>query len=154
MLQMVIRTSTSQTTSTPQISQEMDSSDNLMNFKLSVDRISFLSTFTKDIIKENTTIGKALFSLDINNNLLITVPSFWLQVEIDPTYCVLLDPQQSKDTSCTTSCSNTGTTYKVIGGVIGAILGVALLVIVGLWLYKRQENKKAQKKFALASGIS
>eukprot|EP00026_Physarum_polycephalum_P000586 Phypoly_transcript_00587.p1 GENE.Phypoly_transcript_00587~~Phypoly_transcript_00587.p1 ORF type:complete len:1459 (+),score=169.69 Phypoly_transcript_00587:333-4379(+) len=124
-----------------------DGSQNVQWFKLDVDGVSLYATFVEETVADGRP-GKASFELN-QSDILLSVPSFWTQTEIDPVYSVLVDPNANSDHGCAQFSSfhkNSKTSKKIIGAVVGAVLGLALLTAIAYLGYKRY-NKEQNRQY-------
>eukprot|EP00026_Physarum_polycephalum_P000643 Phypoly_transcript_00644.p1 GENE.Phypoly_transcript_00644~~Phypoly_transcript_00644.p1 ORF type:complete len:358 (-),score=56.53 Phypoly_transcript_00644:121-1194(-) len=148
-LQVVLRThddSAQNVSSKNDLTSSKDGSQNVQWLKLNVDGISLYTTFVEDIVKDGQ-ISRASFSLDSDSNIILSTPSFWQQVEIDPVYTVLVDPRSGA------SCEDCGNkkrgglkiSGKLIGGVVGGVSAATIILCVALFIIRKKDKAEVDR---------
>jgi len=130
-----------------------DGNENLQWFKLNVDGVSLYAQFVEDTLVDGRP-GKVGFELDANNDVKLTVPSFWEAIQIDPVYTVLLDPKTKSDCSSNLHNSKNNVKGSIIGGTVGGIVGTAALIGASIYGFKVYSQSKLMRSLTFRQSVS
>jgi len=117
---------------------------NLEWTKLYVGPVSLYSEFFPFAVLDDATKAIQFVSQKENGNVQILVPHFWEYAEIDPSYSVLVEPDNDQTNLCRDSSTSISIIIIII--IVVCIFGTAIVIVAVVFAVKKEKKRRTRSR--------